>query len=434
MKTTSISFITHAAVWLLATTGTNALASPAAASGPTAILSAGAETSVVVPGVESAIKVFLPTNYVAGTKWPAILCYPPMNHGPNTSMLRVFTRSRDYILVGLPYVSDSPSQATAQAQAAALQQERAGFRAALGWLTANATVDDQRIFLAGISKGGWMTASLGERELSRLAGLVIILSGRIPYAGQQDLANLLRGKPIYLGAGEADPNLIPALQAREYYRRNGANVTFEMFDGVGHAMPEKADRLTAWLEARGRYGSVGGAAELAELKEACRSKAVRINAEKDPAAKYAQLTDVAQNPLMALCFPASIPGIEPQLAALRAQLPAQKAEWQAEQSFSEILWREMNLRRVDDQRRVRDDLKMLSETYPGAKFGRLAADLCVKVAEAYEKSVAATKQAAAAQKPATSAAPRTVTPSFPGIDTSPRPPIMKQKGKTLTFQ
>ena len=434
MKTTRLSLITLAAALIAAATGMKTFAAPTAQSGPTTILSAGTEATVAVPGMEQPIKVFLPANYVAGTKWPVIFCYPPMNHGPDTSMIRVFTRSRDYILVGLPYLADGVAPTTAQAQAAALQRERAGFRAALGWVAANATVDDQRIFLAGISKGGWMTASLGEREFSRLAGLVILLSGRVPYADQQELAILLRGKPIYLGVGETDPNLIMALQAREYYRRNGANVTFEIFDGVGHAMPEKSDRLTGWLEARGRYGSVGGAADLAELKEACRSKAARISAEKDPGTKYAQLADVAQDPLMALCFPSSIPGIEPQLAALRAQLPTQKAEWQAEQSFGEILWREMNLRRVDDQRRVRDDLKTLSETYPGTRFGRLAADLHMRVAEAYEKSVTATKQAAAAQKPTAPAAPRSVTPSFPGIETSPRPPVMRQKGKTVTFQ
>ena len=398
------------------------------------VLSAGQEVAVTVPGMDNAIKVFLPSNYVAASKWPAIFYYHAMNHGPDTGILRPFTGSRDYIIVGLPYLSDGTSQATAQAREAVLQREIAGFRASRAWVAAHAAMDERRVFMAGVSKGGWMTASLGEREINRLAGLIIMLSGRVPYAQESALAAALQGKPVYIGAGETDPNLIPALQAREYYRHNGANVTLEVFAGLGHEVPTQAARLTEWLEAHGHYGEAPAPQELEALKASFRDRATRINGEQDPAAKYAQLMDVVQNPLLALCSPASIPGIESQLAALRARLPTQQAEWQAEQTFDQILWREVNIRRLADQKAVLDDLKKLSEQLPDTRYGRLAADLYTKVASAYDKSVEATRNAeAAAQKANTGTSAGTTVVPFGPVG-GQVPPVMRQNGRKVTFQ
>lgn len=397
--------------------------------------SVGEETTVTVPGLDAAIKVFLPTNYVATRKWPAIFYYHAMNHTPDTAILRAFTASRDYILVGLPYLADGASQTTAAEREAALQRELSGFRASRAWVAAHTAMDERRVFLAGASKGGWMTARLGEHELSRLAGLIIMLSGRVLYAQQSALAAALPGKPIYVGAGETDANLIPALEAREYYRRNGATVTLEIFTGVGHEVPTQAARLTEWLEAHGRYGESPEPQAFEALKTSFRDRAAQIKAEQDPATKYAALADVVQNPLLALCLPASIPGITSQLAALRARLPVQQAEWQAEETFNEILWNGTKLRRLADQKAVRDDLKKLSESLPDTRYGKLAADFYVRMAAAYEKSAEATRQAEAAApkaKPPTSTGPTSV-PFAPILGHEPRP-VMRQNGKKITFQ
>lgn len=405
----------------------------AADGGTNNLLAAGEERAVAVPGMDNVMRVFLPTNYVPERKWPAIFYYHALNHTPETGLLRSFTGSRDYILVALPYLSDGMSDATPQLREAALQREIAGFRAGRAWMAAHAAVDDGRVFVAGASKGGWMTSQVGEREMSRLAGLIVILSGRVPYAEQGAMTATLRGKPIYIGVGETDPNLIPGIEAREYYRRAGARVTFEIFEGVGHAVPVRPVRLAQWLEANGRYGASAVQAEVAALKESFREQSARVAAEKDPAAKYAQLTDVLQNPLLTLCSPGSVPGIESQLAALRSQLPAQAAEWRAEQTFCGILWRAMNLRRLEDQKAVRDDLKTLSETLPDTRYGKLAAEMQARVAAAYEKSLEATRRAADASKAAAPATPAVVAPAFPTLGPA-RPPIMRQKGNKITFE
>lgn len=397
-----------------------------------ALLAVGEERAVAVPGVDNVLKVFLPTNYIGERKWPAIFYYHAMNQEPETSTVRLFTGSRDYIIVALPYLSDGMNEATAQARETALQKEIAGFRTARVWIGAHASMDEGRVFLAGVSKGAWMASRVGEREMARAAGLVLLLGGRVPFDQQNLMAASLREKAIYIGAGETDPNLIPALQAREYYRRAGARVTFELFEGVGHAVPNDPVRLKQWMEAHGRYGDPALPGERALLKDSFREQALRLNTEKDPSAKYAQLMDVLQNPLLALCSPASLAGIESQLAALRPQLPAQAAEWRAEQAFGELLWREMNIRRLEDQKALRDDLKTLSETLPDTRYGKLAADLYARVAAAYEKSLEATRRAEAA-KPSSSGKPSVVAPSFPSVDPA-RSPLPRQKGNKITFE
>ena len=439
MKTTLCHFIRGRlpilffACWLAVTMSVPALAA-ATDDTTNAILSAGIETSVAVPGLDAAIKVFLPTNYVTGRKWPAIFYYHAMNHTPDTGVLRPFTGSRDYLLVALPYLADSAAaQTTAAEREAALQREISGFRASRVWVAAHAAMDERRVFLAGASKGGWMTANLGERELGRLAGLIILLSGRVPSAQQATLAAGLQGRPIYIGAGETDPNLIPALEAREYYRRNGAAVTFEMFAGIGHEVPAQAARLSQWLEAHGRCGGSPAPEDVETLKASFQEQAARIKAAQDPAARYAALTDIVQNPLLALCSPASISGIDSQLAGLRARLPAQRAEWEAEKAFDEILWRETTIRHLADQKAVRDDLKKLSEAMPDTRYGKLAADLYTRVAAAYEKSAEATRRAEAAAQKTRPATGSTVAPFAPTTGRE-APPVMRQNGNKITFQ
>jgi predicted esterase len=67
----------------------------------------------------------------------------------------------------------------------------------------------------------------------------------------------LRGKAIYIGAGETDPNLESAKKAAAYYEHLGAKVTFEMFKGEGHSFdPSGSEILQKWLLCRnGCFGT-----------------------------------------------------------------------------------------------------------------------------------------------------------------------------------
>jgi predicted esterase len=84
----------------------------------------------------------------------------------------------------------------------------------------------------------WARAVILAAGRSQNAHLIAAGSGRMA----------LRGKPIYIGAGEKDINLAPAKKAAAYYERMGAKVTFEEYKGVEHAFdPTKPKKLYNWL-------------------------------------------------------------------------------------------------------------------------------------------------------------------------------------------
>ena len=101
----------------------------------------------------------------------------------------------------MPYAEDGRQLPAAQDKQASLGRELASYRVARSWLAAHASVDESRVFMAGVSKGGWTASSLGEMDLARLGGLIILLAGR-PYASTRTLpVAALHNKPIYIGTG-----------------------------------------------------------------------------------------------------------------------------------------------------------------------------------------------------------------------------------------
>ena len=68
-------------------------------------LAPGTETAVTLPLSGAQLKVFLPSNYTPETKWPAVFFYPGQGGKPSTGFIRQHTADRDYIVVGVPYVT-----------------------------------------------------------------------------------------------------------------------------------------------------------------------------------------------------------------------------------------------------------------------------------------------------------------------------------------
>jgi predicted peptidase len=194
-----------------------------------ATLSPGVETEVTIPGGLGAMRVYLPTNYTPSRKWPVIFLYPGTNGDPTTSPIRAHANGRDWILVGMPYVESSPAVHSLEEQNAYVQREVENFRKARSCIAGQAAVDAQRVYLGGISKGGWTTSMLANREMAGLAGLVILLAGRQRTGADPLDRAAVRNKPIYIGVGANEPNRLPALQARTVYESLGAVVTYEEY-------------------------------------------------------------------------------------------------------------------------------------------------------------------------------------------------------------
>ncbi|MBA4389113.1 MAG: hypothetical protein C0404_14165 [Verrucomicrobia bacterium] len=420
----AICWLTAVVIWL----------SGAIAADPALV--AGQESSVTLPGSNGTMKVFLPSNYAADRKWPAIFFYHGMGGTPDTAAIRKFTDGRDYIVVGMPYLEDDHAR-TQQEMDAYMRRELANFQVARNWLLAHASVDDSNVYMGGASKGGWTTVTIGEMALPQLAGMVVLIAGRNSMPGKPAVVQGLQGKSIYVGAGETDPNLVPALRAREFYRKNGAAVTFEEYPGRGHELPVEATKLRAWLQvhARPRQTAVPEAVRK-EWTSAVDAEAKTAAAVADPVLKYEHLKDLAEDPRLSLCEKPVADQVKTQLAAVVKASPG-KEEWDAEVRFSEAIYREATIQRLSDMQAAVEGLRGVVQTYPATHFGRIAAKYLPKLDEAYKKSMDATAKANAGK--AAAAPPDTATkvkPGFPidGISRDQPPGMPVRKGNTITFK
>ena len=346
-------------------------------------LAAGTESVVVVPQTGARMKVFLPANYQATNKWPAIFFFPGQHGTPSTTFIRRHLDDRDCIVAALPYVtpdSDKPLPDFAS-------RELQNFRTARQWLTTHVSVDETRVLLGGISKGGWTTSLLGEPELSRLAGLIIVLAGRsFPFTSAPGGA-AYRGKPIYIGDGETDNNMRPARQATTFFFLHGAATTFEEYVGLGHATSPDAPRLRAWLRVQTRYHQRDGPT-LAELGQWFTNTFATAKAAPNNPEQFRLALDLVRDPRLSLCGAPSEKAARNWFKEVTSHSPA-KEEWTAETTYWDLLWKVTSLRLLDDLRATRDGFQKLSATYPTSRWGQLAAEDYRILADAYDRSAGA---------------------------------------------
>ncbi len=138
----------------------------------------GREYDVVVPVSQTAMKIYIPSNYDASRKWPLVVFYHGMNGSPTTDCIVRHSGGEDYLVAGLTYCEKHNSRLTRQQHDAYIVKERKNFRNAVQWVKQNLSLDTKRVFLGGISKGGWTTSFIGEREfpVSALSNFLLLPS------------------------------------------------------------------------------------------------------------------------------------------------------------------------------------------------------------------------------------------------------------------
>ena len=397
------------------------------------VLSAGREVAAAFSPSSGSMTVYVPTNYVAQGKWPALFFYHGMGGKPDTAWWRGLTHDRDYIIAAMPYLEADGVTRTLQEQQAYEKRELANFRLARQWLATHASVDESRVFLAGISKGGWMTSTLAEMELPRLGGMIILLAGRPFGSNPRRLVSLVQNKAVYIGTGETDPNNMPARRAREVYRRNGASVTFEEYAGLGHEAPPEPERLHAWLELNGRYRQESLTPAVTNaLAASFEARLASALAEKIEMSRNSMLSDLAEDPRFRLCDPAFRQRVQQPLSLLKEHTPV-KEECAAESAFNDLAYGEACMTSLPDMKKVLDGYQFLAQTYPQTRYGKLAGQYAPSLAAAYQKSLEATRQANAG-RPAPTNAVSVTKPSFPSVSPSrPAIPVPVRTGNKITF-
>ena len=192
--------------------------------------------------------VYVPSDYTDEHDWPAIFFFNGAGHRPSTELFKSVTEGKGFIIIGIEYVKTGTGRMTKGQYINNLKRELKSIYKVQKLASEYFRIDKKRLFLTGFSRGGWRTAALIEQNAKPWAGAAIIAAGRSQFPlPPADGENLLRGKPVYIGAGEKDENMNAAKKAREFFRRRGADVTFEEYKGLGHMFKADSKILHDWL-------------------------------------------------------------------------------------------------------------------------------------------------------------------------------------------
>jgi predicted esterase len=295
-----------------------------------AAVGAAAELRLALTGCEQEVLVSLPEDHDGAGKWPAIFHYHGMNGRPDTAVVRAHAGPRGWIVVGMAYVQEGQYSITVES----LQRELAVLRQVRDRLAAEHGLDPQRVYVCGVSKGGWMVDHLLQAERT-LAGGAILLAGHISELPAPPV--LLRGgTPVFIGIGRRDANFTFALRALQFHRARGATVHIETWDDLAHSLPrDGSPGLREWFAIQAG-GECDGAALERELTEI---------AGLPPVDRWWRLTCFKERPAVARSGSPWMKRADVALAAIAAD-PAVVREQRIYQEHRRLLAREIGSRSV----------------------------------------------------------------------------------------
>ena len=324
---------------------------------------AGKETDLDWPDtVNKKIKVYLPENYDYEKKWPVIFLFHGMNGTPDTKVLQRYTGKKDFIIVAMDYfIKGTQKFKTVKEGQKYYFKEYQNVVKAKDFIAKHVSIDDKKLFLAGISKGGWIAGVVSETQLSSFAGTMIFLAGKNVGKKRPIKIPNRSGIPIYVGVGEFDGNLIPGVAAAPHFKSIRANVTFEIFDDTGHSLPKKTPPLlTEWLNLQ------RPAAEVNQV-EWFKSKIEAFKVD-DPKELLKAYRDIREHPLV---FKTTREQQQLFSSVLKKKFSTVKeflSEYNAYREYHKILLEETKAGKPSDWEKVINDLKNLQKKYPATEY------------------------------------------------------------------
>ena len=195
----------------------------------------GKEVRITAPKTGKTFLLYVPVDYTNKRPFPVLFYYHGYRGTATTQMFRHITKGEGFIIVGMNYATDDyyeghlPPTKTAP--------EKAFFNEVMGLVSSRLNIAKDYIFMGGYSQGGYSTTVLGEQLLEQLAGFLILGAGRRDVDTNPPPAELIRGHPIFYGAGELDdPHYPRAKRASGFYKAWGADVTFEGWENETHSL------------------------------------------------------------------------------------------------------------------------------------------------------------------------------------------------------
>ena len=203
--------------------------------------------------------VWVPKDYTPDRTWPAVFCYHGVNQKPTTFPFQPLLGGKGFVVIGMCYAGGPGLEAYG-----AVSRDVENVKRLAPVLTQKLKLDTRQLFIGGFSMGGFMSDSIGEATASTWAAMAICGAGRGGRGAGKDPQGF-RGKPVFCGAGEKCPYHGDAEKAAEYYKTQGAEVTFETWMGKGHTVDTKSKVFADWMWASGPLKLV--MADVAEAKK-----------------------------------------------------------------------------------------------------------------------------------------------------------------------
>lgn len=194
------------------------------------------------PGLGYRVQVVFPADYDPARTWPAILYYHGTNGKPDTRLIRHHTGENGWFTIGMTYVQQGKFTFTPES----LNAELNILRSVRHHLATKYNVDPKRTYVAGFSKGGWLSGLFLQAD-PELAGAIILGAGHV-HQVHTNPTKFRRHTPVFLGVGRMDGNYPFALRAVMFYRGLGATTTLDTWHDHAHQFPQDGSTaLTQWL-------------------------------------------------------------------------------------------------------------------------------------------------------------------------------------------
>lgn len=349
----------------------------------------GKEFAVDWAGTEDQLLVFLPENYDSARRWPVLLYYHGTNGKPRTDIFRAHTGGRDWVIVGMTYRERGLLTLEGQAHMVDYtRKEVAQFHRVREALSAHLSIEPARIYLGGLSKGGWITSMLGNAEPQSFAGFIMLMGGRQRHLPASPQPKAFEGKPYFIAVGEEDNNYVFSRLAEAWFGRLGAVTTFRSYPGLGHDLPRQMPTLERWLQLEADPKALAVSASHwfdAALKEA-REKATPLD-------QYRSLKTMFEDPQLRALPPDALVTVRAALNDLVARIPAVRELASAERRFKQLMVKEMQIQTLAQMRAVRDGYLALRPALKGSDLSEVVDQAAARVHKALLASEQATRDA-----------------------------------------
>jgi len=211
----------------------------------------GHEGKLEVPGCNHPCVMYVPDDYQPGVRLPLILFLHGSGGKPTSWPWKSATGGKGYLICGLSYGAFGDGGAGGiksdnngrEAMAQFIDKARDHINKIYG-------IDQQRVFLTGLSMGGWGVNLYGflEQARGKYRGYCIMAAG-LQGGAALDLSVTV-GLPLLLINGETDANLPHANKGKPAFEKAGAVVTQVVLPGEGHVPSTAAmsTPLKKWLQ------------------------------------------------------------------------------------------------------------------------------------------------------------------------------------------